>query len=164
MFRFKCPSCDEWHEGMPSFGAIAPLYYDEIPEVDRHARCELTTDTCVVDQKFFFIRGCIEIPVDGADEPFVWGVWASLSRENFEQFVALQEEASRAAFGPYFGWLSASLKTYPSTENLKTMVHLRDNGLRPYIELEPTDHPLALEQRRGISRERVGELFAAYMR
>ena len=163
MFRFKCESCDEWHEGMPTFGASAPLYYYAIPEAERDTRCNLTLDTCVIDRKFFFVRGCIEIPVDGTDEPFIWGVWVSLSREHFEEFVALYEKPLRAAHGPYFGWLSASLKTYPDTENLKTMVHLRDGGLRPCIELEPTDHPLALEQKKGIPVERVAELYAAYM-
>jgi hypothetical protein len=39
------------------------------------------------------------------------------------------------------------------------MLHLRDDGMRPYIELEPTDHPLAVEQREGISPERVAELY-----
>lgn len=40
------------------------------------------------------------------------------------------------------------------------MVHLRDNGIRPFIELEPTDHLLAIEQREGISVERVAEIYA----
>jgi hypothetical protein len=30
---------------------------------------------------------------------------------------------------------------------LKTNVHTRARGLRPTVELEPTDHPLAVEQR-----------------
>ena len=61
--------------------------------------------------------------------------------------------------GPFFGWLNAYLKPYPDTMNLKTQVHLRDNGIRPFIELEPTDHPLAIEQRTGISVTRVAELY-----
>ncbi|PTS89019.1 MULTISPECIES: DUF2199 domain-containing protein [unclassified Caulobacter] len=163
MFRFKCASCDDWHEGMPGFGASAPLDYYAVPDADRDIRCDLTADTCVIDQEFFFVRGCIETPVDGADEPFIWGVWVSLNREHFEEFLAVQGAPSRSTYGPYFGWLSAAFKTYPDTEELKAKVHLRDNGLRPYIELEPTDHPLALEQRTGISVERVAELYAAYM-
>ena len=39
--------------------------------------------------------------------------------------------------------------------------HRSNHGTRPYIELEPTDHPLAVAQREGISVERVAELFAA---
>ncbi len=41
------------------------------------------------------------------------------------------------------------------------MVHLWDDGIRPYIELEPTDHPLAVEQRTGITVERVQQIFEA---
>lgn len=162
-FRFKCAVCDEWHEGMPSFGAIAPLYYYYIPEAEREARCQLSSDTCIIDERDFFVRGCIELPVEGTEEPFIWGVWVSLSKEHFAEFEAHFECDSRVLQGPYFGWLSAAIATYPDTENLKTMVHMRDNGQRPYIELEPTEHPLAVEQRNGISRDRVAEIYAAYM-
>ncbi|MFE6856425.1 DUF2199 domain-containing protein, partial [Streptomyces sp. NPDC057674] len=59
----------------------------------------------------------------------------------------------------YFGWLSTELSLYsPSTINLKTHVHTRPVGHRPRIELEPTDHPLAVEQRTGITLARVREI------
>jgi hypothetical protein len=35
------------------------------------------------------------------------------------------------------------------------MVHTQAVGLRPEIELEPTDHLLSVEQRDGITWERV---------
>jgi hypothetical protein len=47
---------------------------------------------------------------------------------------------------------------YPDTLNLKTMAHLRDNGIRPYIEVEPTEHPLAVDQHQGITLDRALEL------
>ena len=163
MFRFKCVSCSEWHEGVPGFGWSTPLVYYAIPEAERSTRVELTEDTCIVDGKHFFVKGCIEIPVHGADEPFVWGVWVSLSQRNFEQFVGLFDRKDRAQYGPYFGWLSAYFTVYPDAEALKTTVHLRDDGMRPYIELQSTDHPLAIEQRDGISVDRLAEIYAAYM-
>jgi hypothetical protein len=162
MFRFKCTSCNEWHEGMPTFGAEAPLYFYSIPNEERSSRCILKSDTCVVDQEHFFVRGCLEIPVEGETEPFAWGVWVSLSKDSFAEFVACFDKPKRSHIGPFFGWLSAELPLYPSTENLKTRVHLRDNGIRPYIELEPTGHPLAVEQRNGISVDRVAEIYADY--
>lgn len=164
MFRFKCSSCGEWHEGMPSFGADEPLYAHSIPEAERGARCTLTSDTCVIDGEHFFVRGCLEIPVANASNPFVWIVWVSLSKPNFDRFNACYEEPKRSHIGPFFGWLSAELPLYPSTENLKTMAHLRDNGVRPFIELEPTDHPLAVEQRNGITADRVGEIYGYFER
>ena len=54
--------------------------------------------------------------------------------------------------------LNAWLKPYPDTMNLKSRVHLRNHGHRPTIELEPTDHPLALEQRNDFGRSRCGNL------
>jgi hypothetical protein len=118
---------------------------------------------CVVDKEFFFVRGCIEISVEGADEPFIWGVWPSLSRASFAEYHANFETPQRAHLGPYFGWLSAGFLVYPEAESLKTLVHPRDNGIRPYIELEQTDHPLAVEQRLGMSVQRVAEIYSAYM-
>lgn len=162
-FEFRCQTCDEIHKGMPSFGAAAPLSYYAIPEVERASRCELGTDDCVIDETFFFVRGCLEIPVLGEDEPFVWGVWASLSEQDFITWLKMFDVEHRSHVGPFFGWLNAWLKPYPETINLKTQVHLRDHGLRPWIELEPTDHPLALEQRNGISIDRVAEIYAIMM-
>ena len=145
---------------MPTFGAAAPLSYYALPEAERESRCELGSDDCVIDEKYFFVRGCLEIPVHGCSDPFVWGVWASLSEENFREWVKVFGEERRSHIGPFFGWLDAGLRPYPDTMNLKTMVHLRDDGVRPYIEIEPTEHPLAAEQRNGISVDRVAEIYS----
>jgi hypothetical protein len=118
---------------MPSFGAEAPLSYYVVAESERASRCELGSDDCVIDRKWFFVRGCLEIPVHGADEPFSWGVWVSLSEQNFRTWVEYFDQQHRSHVGPFFGWLNAWLKPYPETTNLKTHVHLRDNGVRPWI-------------------------------
>jgi hypothetical protein len=145
---------------MPSFGATAPLSFYEIPEPVREQRCDLGSDDCVIDGEHFFLRGCVEIPVGEQTEPLSWGVWVSVSRESHLAWLKSFDLQTRSHIGPFFGWLNAWLKPYPDTINLKTMVHLRDKGLRPYIELEPTDHPLAVEQRQGISVDRVAEIYA----
>ncbi|MEC2915090.1 DUF2199 domain-containing protein, partial [Bacillus cereus] len=40
----------------------------------------------------------------------------------------------------------------------QTKVHITEVGTAPYDELEPTDHPFAIEQRNGITLERVKEI------
>lgn len=162
-FEFRCRSCGEVHNGMPGFGAAAPLSYYAVPEAERADRCELGSNDCVIDRAWFFVRGCLEIPVHGEKDPLVWGVWVSLSEPNFLAWLGVFDEAHRSHVGPFFGWLNACLKPFPESVNLKTRVHLRDHGLRPRIELEPTDHPLALEQREGISVDRVAEIYAIMM-
>ena len=162
-FDFQCRTCGEVHEGIPGFGAAAPLSYYAIPETQRASRCKLSSDRCIIDDKWFFVRGCLEIPVHGTDEPLIWGVWVDLSEQSFLAWQKVSEQKCRSHVGPFFGWLNAWLKPYPETVNLKTKVHLRDDGLRPWIELEPTDHPLAVEQRNGISIDRVAEIYSIMM-
>lgn len=140
MFSFRCVSCDEEHKGMPTFGWRYPIQYLDVPESERQSRCVSTSDTCVIDKKFFFVRGCIEIPVVDEEEPFAWGTWASLSEKHFLHFQELFGVPKRSHFGPFVGWLSSYIWLYPDTINLKTHVHLRDDGIGPYIELEPADH------------------------
>lgn len=164
MFRYKCATCDLWHEGIPTFGAEAPFHYYQVPAEDRERRCSLGADECVIDEEFFFIRGCLDIPVIDTQQNFSWGVWVSQSKDSFAEFVRHFGKTRRSHVGPFFGWLSAVLPStlYPDTLNLKIRAHFRDDGLRPYLEVEPTDHPLAVEQRNGISISRVAEICAFY--
>jgi hypothetical protein len=133
----------------------SPLsWHFEAPDPWNH-RGELSSDQCVIDDEHFFVRGLVEIPVVDGDGPFTWGVWVSLSKANFERTTALWHDPNRVNEPSYFGWFCNSIPAYPETLHLKTAVHTRGVGLRPLIELEATDHPLAVEQRDGITAARV---------
>jgi hypothetical protein len=140
------------------YGAAAPALWFMIPEAEREQRCQTSTDMCIIDEKHFFVVGNLEIHVADMDERFSWDVWVSLSAQNFARACKLWEQDGRESEPPYFGWLSTALPGYPDTLNLKTMVHTREVGRRPLVELEPTDHPLAIEQREGITLARVQEI------
>jgi hypothetical protein len=158
---FKCSCCGEFHEGLPlDYGAEFPDYYFEIPAEEREERVYADGDICVVDDEYFFIRGCIEIPILDGEDSFVWGVWCSLSEKSFKRTMELQDAEDAESEPPFFGWLNTSLpeEIYPETLNLKTNVYLRNNNQRPFIELQPCEHPLAIEQRSGITMKRVREI------
>ncbi|OME78209.1 hypothetical protein BK120_23865 [Paenibacillus sp. FSL A5-0031] len=153
----KCPHCNNELIEVPlCYGIEAPDYFYKVPE---EQRTELIRDFCVIDEQFFYIRGHIEIPIINSNEKFIWSVWVSLSGENFLKSNELLNVQGRENEQPYFGWLSTELSIYPiSTLSLKTMVHTQEVGAVPLIELEQTDHPLAVEQREGITMERVIEI------
>jgi hypothetical protein len=140
-----------------SYVIPAPAYWYGVPEAERATRCVLLDETCTIDNQHFLIKGNIEIPVHGQAQPFVWTVWSSLSQASFERALRLWEDPRRRAEPPYFGWLSVVLPGYPNTLELAMHVHSREVGARPSFELEPTDHPLAVEQQQGISLARVQE-------
>jgi len=161
---FYCKTCDKFHAELPmEFGTDAPTLYLTIPESERDSRCDLTPDLCMIDEKHFFIRGRLEVPVIDGSDSFVWGVWASLSQDNINRVYELWEVEGRESESPYFGWLSTALPLYPGTLHLKAHVHTQPIGERPIIELEPTDHPLAVEQREGITMDRVREIAEALL-
>ena len=108
-----------------SFGADRPSQW-YVLTADERGRSELTSDQCVMESnegRHFFVRGCLEIPIRGGERTFTWGVWVSLSEENFLEMSEHWEDAARTELGPYFGWLSTALPTYPDTMFLNTTVH-----------------------------------------
>lgn len=157
--EWTCSNCGKTHTGLvEGYGFEAPWTYYTVSSEERERRCSLSEDYCVIDDRDYFVRGCLEIPIIGEQEPFIWGVWASLSRENFHRERRLAQDPKRVEEPPYFGWLTTRIRIYPDTSSLKTHVHSRQVGMRPFIELQPTDHPLAIEQRTGITLERVREI------
>jgi hypothetical protein len=156
---YLCQTCGKYHEGPPlSYASPAPAAWFAISEQEREGRAQLSSDQCEIDGKYFFVVGNIDIPIQGRADIFQWTVWVSLSRANYDRMTSLWSTDGRESEPPYFGWLSTSLPLYPETLNLKTHVHTRPVGERPSVELEPTDHPLAVEQRDGITWQRVQEI------
>jgi hypothetical protein len=121
-------------------------------------RVELAEETCVLDGQHFFVRAQLSLPIQGSDEVFAWTVWVTQSEASFRRIVERWHEPDRVNDPPTFGYLSAILPYQPSTLNLNARLHQRAVGLRPLVELEPTDHPLAVEQREGITWARVQAL------
>jgi hypothetical protein len=143
---------------MPDLGFDAPVPYLSLSDEDRRTMATKSDDLCSIDDEDFFVRGVIELPILGKDDYLGIGVWVSLKKENFRQYVQLYDSKDPSGSGPYFGWLCNHIKGYPDTLYLKTNVHLRPAPARPRIELETTDHPLAIHQRNGISMDEVQAL------
>jgi hypothetical protein len=157
---YHCACCGQTHEGLPDIGFAAPYHYYQLPDEEREARSVLTEDTCVIDGEDYFIRGTIELPVHGQEATFGLGVWVSQKDTNFGCYV---QNPDTPEIGPFFGWLSSEVLAFGSTLSLKTTAYFQGNGLRPLIELEPTEHPLAVAQQEGISLERAWEIVHEYL-
>jgi hypothetical protein len=164
--NWTCAVCGAVHEATPlDWGFDAPAYWDQPRDA---AEGFLNSDLCVVrrndGQSDHFIRGVIEIPIiDGegeGEESFGIGAWVSLSEPNFKWYVDHPEADDSDQGDPWFGWLSNSVPVYPETLNLKTTVCLRGELWRPRIQVQPSDHPLGLDQRDGITISRAHDLSA----
>jgi hypothetical protein len=115
---WKCSRCGEVHSGIPGYGFDAPWPWYTATEGERSSSL-LAEDHCILRGEDYFIRGCIEIPVTGENDPFIWGVWVLLSPDNFKREQNLRDDPKRTEESPYFGWLSSRIQVYPDTLLLK---------------------------------------------
>lgn len=149
---FQCTSCGQWHEDVPlAFHMTAPVGWSD--DYRDRPGYELTPDLCVIGGNEFYIHGRIEIPIRDSDDIFVWGAWSSLSQKDFELVLdAWDEDGREDRTPPLPGWLGNNLPSYETpTAALALGVHTRPVGQRPALVLDPTDHPLAVEQQAGIT-------------
>jgi hypothetical protein len=154
---FECRTCGQRHVGLPAFHFGGPAQLGAVPPDELAARVQRTDDGCVLDLdgRHYFARGQLEIPIRGTDERFTWSVWVSLSERSFHRYAELFDDEQRPAGESFFGWLCNAVPEYPDTMFLKTELRVRPYPTRPLVELEPTGHPLAVDQREGITRERA---------
>lgn len=169
--RWKCGSCEDWHTGpCLDFSHDSPYYwrkeYEQASRVSgllsslgvKRGKTFLNEDYCAIDDESFFVRGLIQLPIIGSPKNFSWGVWGSLSRENFKALMAKDSDPKRAELPPMFSWLSTKISGYPDTLNLKMYAHAHKTEWRPIFVLEPSSHPLSVEFHKGITAHRVKEI------
>jgi hypothetical protein len=156
---FQCSVCQLWHDTLPlSYSVKAPLAAQGIPEDELLRRVVFTVDQCIVDERNFYLRGRIPVPVLGQEQPFIWGVWASVSQKDFIRTNELWKIAGRETEPAYLGRLNTQIPLYGDTLNLAVRVRTQVVGRRPHFEIIDPAHPLAIEQHEGISIQRVREI------
>jgi len=165
--RWRCRNCDEVHEGLLDLAAFAPdPWPGEGPrEPNSEIRLEgnfLSEDFCVMDGRYFFIRGVLEIPVHGFAEKFGFGCWSTLSRENFEKYLGGFDDGEFEEWGPWSGWLCNQLGDYIGNDPEGLWVYPQPDRQRPTFRIMNPAHPLAIAQDEGIAPEHLLAVFERY--
>ncbi|MEP2783144.1 MAG: DUF2199 domain-containing protein [Pseudoruegeria sp.] len=162
-FRYRCRECGRFHSGSPSFSVRYPCYFFDVPEEDRDERIRITDDICLIEPSsddvdgsmIYCIRVNLVIPIKGSNDPFLWGIWVTQSKESFEEYIATFGE-DQSAMGS-FGWLPVDLPFYNVSDAGAPLDHLECDvqwggcGMRPKIALWDNAHQLAIDQRDGIN-------------
>lgn len=161
IFAFKCNCCGDVHEGSPSFAFRAPDPYVGLSDQQQAAN-KLSDDLCVIVREGStdrFIRAVLEVPIHGASEPFLWGVWVSLSEKSFKRYVETFDEPVPGE--GFFGWVCNDISLYPYVHSRAADVAVQGGRHRPRVVLhkgDPEDDPLVIDQVQGISIARAQEL------
>jgi hypothetical protein len=166
-FKYLCEECGSYHRGSPSFSHQFPTYFYDVPEAERENRIKASDDLCTIlpaenetdADAIYCIRVILEIPIEGTQQPFTWGVWVSQSKESFDRYVETFETDQSGEQS--FGWLAVDMPFYSNTPKGEPLTHLESEvywggkGQRPKIILWENNHPLSKDQMNGISWDRA---------
>ncbi len=159
IFSCVCSCCGQSYEGYPSYAFITPDHSFQLTPEEPNERRNIDKNICSIrhdDHTDYFIRVCLEIPNHGVSSPYMWGVRGSIRNDNLKRDLQTWEDADNNDAS--VGWFCNNLSLYPSTLGLKTLAHPRRDNVRPWLELEPSEHPLYLDWKNGLSIEQAKAL------
>lgn len=139
-----------------------PDQYACLSEEQRAAMGKISSDFCTITHEEgtdYFIRAVLEVPIHGVEDPFLWGVWVSLSERSFARYVEMYDAPVEG--DGFFGWVCNSIPAYPYEGSRAADVVIQLGGQRPKVVLhrgDPEDDPLVVDQANGISVSRAQQI------
>lgn len=152
---YICSTCGKEHEGLPAdWGFRLPDEVHELSYLDRYARSRSNADLCTLDERRYFVRGVLAVPLAEQDDSFGWGIWAEVDRGTHDDYVRTFND-DESTLTTKAGKLVNTVRGYSETRELPVHICFHGGNTRPTFVFPPeVAHGLAHEQRQGISRKR----------
>ena len=148
-----------------SWSFAEPAGWAATREPSTHLYGELFDEQAIVHgpkSSGFYLRANIRIPVLDAGQILTLTVWVSVGEDDFERAHQLWNNPRRVTEPPYLAELCNRIPGYPDTWHLPATIKTQAVGVRPVVELEPNEHPLVADQKRGIDLARALEIAEAF--
>jgi len=155
---FVCTVCGQTHDSLPTWGYRRPDAWLRLTEAEQ-SRGQCNDDLCRTPDQQCFVRAVIELQLIGGPEPtFEIGAWVQLAPAAFDRYVDTFKDSNQSRIGRLPAVLSNEVRAFPGSLWLRGILAPQDNLQRPFLLLDPTDHPLGVAQREGVSFAKVLEI------
>ncbi len=162
---YQCKCCGQSFAGIYDLACNAPDVWNGPPE--QHPNHTLTEDADVLTEDFCvmgdyrFVRCILPIPIQGTEQVFSFGVWGTLSVDNFNAFCARFDDGTQGELETMFSWLSNAV---PTGAPLPTpaIISPRNDRQRPYLWISDEEHPYFKAQDKGITFDQLLDIYAKY--
>jgi hypothetical protein len=152
--KYICACCGEEKEDWPAIAYNSPYPYMNLCDEEQE-NSEITSDSCIIrysDETSYFIRVVLVQEVHESCQDLEYGVWVSLSEENFNEY--LENYHNKDFESGCFGWLANYLPDYKFDAPIPTNVFIDNKVGRPFIyPHENHDHSFVKDFYNGISKE-----------
>ena len=168
MGEWQCTCCNAVHSGLPDLATTYPdiAGVPKTPELNSALSLKenfLSEDFCVLNGEHFFIRTILKFQVNGLGKEFGFGVWSSLSRENFEHYIEnFDQGLPEGEELSWFSWFMTSLNYFEETFKAKTSVIPQPNRQRPTVLFAEKSHRIYQMQRDGIEPVEMLKIYNHY--
>jgi hypothetical protein len=145
----KCPCCGkevEPHQMDVAFGLPDAVF--ALSEEQRAARASMHSDLCSLDDRRYFIRGVVYVPVQQLGIDFGWGVWAEVSADTFRRYRELYDQDGSSE-PPAAGILANTPPGYAAIEQALE-IHFGPADQRPLFKPTASDSEFYREQIEGL--------------
>ena len=154
--KYICSCCGQEHESWPALTFILPDPYLDLTDEEKEEIAEIDKDFCIIhhaDQTDYLIRCTLTQKVNNHCEDLDYGIWVSVSEQNFNEYKANYHNTDYQA--TYFGWLCSAIWGYEFDEYIPTnVITQQQDGHRPEVmPHEDCEHPFVVDYYRGISKE-----------
>lgn len=154
----KCSCCDEMVPAddmeltyrLPD--AIACMSQEDIDET-----CKCTSDYVICEERYFYVRCVIVLPIKESARDYAIGAWAQVSPKSFNRIWDLWDEDDQSQEPPMRGLLANSVHLNQNAEDAEIEVQLTGASSRPKIVIKDPECTLYAEQSYGISMHRARE-------
>ncbi len=158
---FTYSICGKSHEGLPTdYAYHLPDDVWAIPEQERGARAQWSSDLCQFGNRFF-IRCILFVPFTERPGVFGWGVWAEVPEAAFHRYLQVYEHDA-AGEPEVTGVLANKVPAYPQIVGAPVLIQFGSGTDRPTVRFQPgAAHAFAREQAHGISEARYHEVLVS---
>jgi len=122
----------------------------------------LSEDFCIIEGENFIVRAVLQFYVEGLDKEFGFGVWSSLSEENFNAYLENFDTGLDEAGPEWSSWFCSDLTYFGKTVGEKAWVIPQPNRQRPMIQFMDKTSVLDRAHHVGLAASALIEIFEYY--
>jgi hypothetical protein len=159
---FVCGCCGQTFENWPpdvSFQRPDDIWI--LSPKEREKRAWESSDLCALDDRHFYIRGVLYVPLRDHDDKWGIGLWAQVSQDDFEHYMRIFDEDGLNE-APFDGVIANQVNAFGGLRGETVQIRMGNATQRPTFVAVPaggiSSSQIAMAQMNGVGDKELHEI------